>query len=475
MSPWRPHVGFALGAGLLLLACDSTPKTAPTQTVCLTGGTFEMGTAALDPCGRFTSDEAICEMPESSERPWHPVFLTPFLLDRTEVTNAQYRDCRARGGCTRPSRQDAGDPNSRETWHRFYTTSTQWDDYPVVNVSHEQAATYCAWRGGRLPTEAEWEFAARGDGGRATDNWPWGAGPEPVAACRTDTEAVGFGRCAGGDPWKVGTAALDRRAGVVDLLGNVSEWVLDAWDPLAYCDDASRALYGAVDPDAVYQVPPLSDHGALDALSANTPDCLSECDAERFHCIAACIECEARDGTAYPACLDQTTCEQTCEMPTGCDCAGESTTRTTACRLSCFCMPGCLAQPFPPADSPETCIKHCDDTAEGRCRASGCLRPESRTFCGDVLRESNRLCNVRRLADGGPVEVPVVMQGPAALSGFFVVKGADYQTSEADACQLRAGRRRPARAPTPRIGFRCAFDAAPGQSDCTVSSATGGD
>jgi hypothetical protein len=140
--------------------------------------------------------------------------------------------------------------------------------------------------------------------------------------------------------------------------------------------------------------------------------------------------------------------------------------RPAACTAACDCLPGCRAAPFPAADSPETCIAHCFETADARCRERGCLKAECRTYCGEVLRESNRLCPVRGSTDGRPVEVPVVLASPEGLEGFHVVKGADYLTPEAEACELRASRRLPRQIDGPAVGFRCAFDTDPGQSGC---------
>jgi formylglycine-generating enzyme required for sulfatase activity len=466
--------GAATALGLLALmaaACDEAARPEATPRVCLAGGTFEMGTYALDPCGRFDGTNAICRVDEISERAWHRVYLTPYFLEATEVTNAQYADCVDHGPCTKPARTDAGE-QVQGTWARFYTSGTDYDAYPVVNVSHAQAERYCDWRGGRLPTEAEWEMAARGDGGRATDDWVWGDSPDPVTACRADGESVAFGRCAQGFPWPVGKAALDRRGGVRDLMGNVAEWVLDAWDPLAFCDEASRALYGGVGEDAVNAMPALRSPATLDANCAGLPDCLSDCDAERFWCAAACEACQDRAGDAYGDCQVDTHCAQACRQPTTCDCAAPEAERSPDCHAACLCLPTCRGAAFPPADAPETCLRHCYDTAEDRCRERGCLKSGCRTFCGDVLRESNRLCQVRTATGGAPVEVPVVLDSPQGLSGYHVVKGGDYLVSEEDACALRVGRRIAGSDINPRIGFRCAFDAEPGQRDCETPART---
>ena len=100
---------------------------------------------------------------DNDEQPVHRVTLDGFWIMRTEVTTAQYAGCVDAGACTAPG-------NSR--WR-----DSQYADRPVTDVNWEQAQTYAEWAGGRLPTEAEWEKACRGDDLRP---YPWGdADPSP--------------------------------------------------------------------------------------------------------------------------------------------------------------------------------------------------------------------------------------------------------------------------------------------------------
>lgn len=94
----------------------------------------------------------------SDERPEHNVYLSAFWIDMTEVTNAMYRKCVDAGACTLPS--------DISRYKHDYMAG-----HPVVHITSEQARTYCDWSNKRLPTEAEWEKAARGVDGR---NFPWG-------------------------------------------------------------------------------------------------------------------------------------------------------------------------------------------------------------------------------------------------------------------------------------------------------------
>jgi eukaryotic-like serine/threonine-protein kinase len=98
-----------------------------------------------------------------NEKPQHTVYLDAFWIDRTEVTNALYARCVTAGACQASS--------SAESARAGNYGKTQSDNYPVVYVDWNDAKTYCRWAGRRLPTEAEWEKAARGTDGRI---YPWG-------------------------------------------------------------------------------------------------------------------------------------------------------------------------------------------------------------------------------------------------------------------------------------------------------------
>jgi formylglycine-generating enzyme required for sulfatase activity len=153
----------------------------------------------------------------------HSVDVGGFYIEHYEVTNAQYGLCVGAGVCAAPA---SGGSNPR---HAYFADS-RYGSYPVVYVTWLDAQTYCAWIGARLPTAAEWEKAARGTDGRW---WPWGNQPPTVeanfrrpgegAAAEEDTTLVG------GDLAPVGSFPSDSSPyGVMDMAGNVMEWV-DAW------------------------------------------------------------------------------------------------------------------------------------------------------------------------------------------------------------------------------------------------------
>jgi formylglycine-generating enzyme required for sulfatase activity len=180
------------------------------------GGTFPMGStkaeidAVLSSCGEYADGYGKCK-PEAFEveSPQHSATLSEFWIDGTEVTNAQYKKCVDAGKC-RQSRL-ASDPSYSQ------------DDYPAAGISRQDAADYCAWAGGRLPTEAEWEYAARGAEGTT---FPWGD--------KFDCAGGNFGDdltgCEDGYTGPAPVASFPEGTswcGAQDMAGNVWEWVAD--------------------------------------------------------------------------------------------------------------------------------------------------------------------------------------------------------------------------------------------------------
>ncbi len=161
---------------------------------------------------------------EKDEAPPHTVFLDAFAIDRTEVTNAAYAlFWKADGGPESPHT-----PGSFEG-AQWPDVARERPDHPVVGVTWFDAAAYCRWAGKRLPTEAEWEKAARGTDGRV---WPWGG------AFGGDTGRANV--YSGGDGYPQSTAPVGRfpsgasPCGALDMAGNVWEWVADWYGSDAY-------------------------------------------------------------------------------------------------------------------------------------------------------------------------------------------------------------------------------------------------
>ena len=154
---------------------------------------------------------------DSIEYPRHGVSLSSYWIQRTKTTNRMYAICVGVGVCTPPT-PEVGAAN--------YTDPT-FADHPVVGVNWDQAQTYCGWIGGRLPTEAEWENAARGPSGQ---EFPWGR-------AQPSCELLNFNGCEKGRTTSV--VAYPNSAspyGLLDMAGNVYEWVFDWYDPAYYAN-----------------------------------------------------------------------------------------------------------------------------------------------------------------------------------------------------------------------------------------------
>ncbi|WAS91355.1 formylglycine-generating enzyme family protein [Nannocystis punicea] len=173
---------------------------------------------------------------EADEKPPRSVRLDSFMIDRYEVTWKDYAACVAGGGCSKVATSRC-EVWTGEAFVRGAALAPGFlgEDHPVVCATWEQAAEYCAWKGKRLPTEAEWERAARGPDARS--QYPWGDAPATCARAHTyecggTTAAVGR-YPAGASP-----------EGVQDLAGNASEWVADWYDKKAYRQISGRNPIG---------------------------------------------------------------------------------------------------------------------------------------------------------------------------------------------------------------------------------------
>ena len=195
----------------------STPTIVPTETVAnfrtspidgmpqvyIPAGTFQMGGFDI----RAAQDEF----------PAHKVTLDAYWMDQLEVTNAMYQLCVRDGACLPPQ-------NLRSQRRDDYYENPEFKDYPIVYVAWVQARDYCEWADRRLPTEAEWERAGRGDDMRT---FPWGEDKPDERFANfnmlvTDTSRVGS--------YPLGGSTF----GVLDMAGNVAEWTNDIYGPTFY-------------------------------------------------------------------------------------------------------------------------------------------------------------------------------------------------------------------------------------------------
>lgn len=161
----------------------------------------------------------------AEELPVHRVSLSyAYYIDRTEVTTAAYDVCIKAKACTQ-NRLHNGDEDRPNLGVCHLASDESKADHPVNCIDYAQATAYCAFAGKRLPTEAEWEFAARGSDGRA---FPWG-NSEPTSC----SMAVVQKACVGARGTRPAGAALlgASPSGALDMAGNVWEWVGDAFEP----------------------------------------------------------------------------------------------------------------------------------------------------------------------------------------------------------------------------------------------------
>ena len=181
------------------------------------GGTFMMG---CDPANDATCVDTPVHPHILTERPRHEVTLSPYAIDRTEVTLAEYDVCVEEGACT-----EAG-----SNWPECNVLANGHDEHPVDCVTWEQGDAYCQWAGKRLPTEAEWEYAARGDDERL---YPWGN--EPPDCSRANIHFNDAAGCGIIDTYVVGSLPAGASPfGVMDMCGNVAEFVADSFSESYY-------------------------------------------------------------------------------------------------------------------------------------------------------------------------------------------------------------------------------------------------
>ncbi len=178
-------------------------------------GRLEMGTkhvaARLQRCRKLDRASDCKRSSLRLELPSRTVAVNAYAIDRSEVTNERYGRCVSAGACMAPAYQGAG-PN-----------------HPVIGVSASDAAVYCTWLGRRLPTDAEWEMAARGPSGRL---YPWGNSlPDRTRGNTCDQSCGKKWRWNEWNDGYPGTAPVDSfpagatADGISDLCGNVWEWV----------------------------------------------------------------------------------------------------------------------------------------------------------------------------------------------------------------------------------------------------------
>jgi sulfatase modifying factor 1 len=205
----RSQTILEIGLGVVLVAGTLTVAAAADQP----SSDKDM---ALIPKGEFTMGSN-----EHSDEPRHQVVLDPYLIDKYEVSNARYKEFMSATGHPAPAYWD--DPRLSKS------------NQPVVGVSWTDANAFCKWEGKRLPTEAEWERAAKGPDG--DNHYPWGH--------KLDANKANYGQNVGRtmpvDSYPEGVSGF----GVYNMAGNVFEWVEDWYDPKYYKESLALNPKGA--------------------------------------------------------------------------------------------------------------------------------------------------------------------------------------------------------------------------------------
>jgi formylglycine-generating enzyme required for sulfatase activity len=177
------------------------------------------GSLVYVPAGEFTMGS------DGADDPRHTVSLSAYWISRTKITNRMYTLCVGVGVCSSP----VATPGAA------VYTNPAYADHPIVGVTWDQASAYCGWSGGRLPTEAEWEKAARGPGNQ---DYPWG-NEQPSCGL------LNFGGCVDSTTSVVAYPNSASPFGALDLAGNAFEWVMDWYDSAYYATSPIQDPTGA--------------------------------------------------------------------------------------------------------------------------------------------------------------------------------------------------------------------------------------
>ena len=195
--------------------CSTDTSAAQVEMVAVPAGAYMMG-----------CNSAIDSTCSGDENPYHQVTLSTFSIDKTEVTQRAYKACVDACACMYPA--ELFDPANKP-------------NYPVVGVTWMQARAFCQWLGKRLPTEAEWEKAARGTDGRI---YPWG-NQAPTCTLANYFTCPALGQI---EPVGSHSPQGDSPYGAQDMAGNAFELVADHYDPNYYAQSPSMDPQGTPDP-----------------------------------------------------------------------------------------------------------------------------------------------------------------------------------------------------------------------------------
>jgi len=203
----------------------------PLVWITIPAGNFTMGSLPTDPYA------------QSNEQPQHTVYLDAYQISKYEITNAQYQAFMEAGGYSNSAYWTADGWNWRTTnnitqpywWSTGeYNSGPSFPNHPVVGVSWYEAYAFCQWAGGHLPTEAQWEKAARGMD--SSNYWPWGSTWDASKCNSSENVSPDTFTCSS----PVGYFSAGQSPyGVYDMAGNVLEWCNDWYDANYYANSPS--------------------------------------------------------------------------------------------------------------------------------------------------------------------------------------------------------------------------------------------
>jgi len=194
------------------------------------------------PAGEFMMgcNEAVDSQCQNDEKPYHRVYLDAYNVDKYEVTVADYEKCVKAGKCSDYHLTGYEWPGQSFTESEYCNWSKSGKgNHPINCVDWSQPSGYCEWAGKRLPTEAEWEKAARGTDGR---KYPWG---NETATCDYAVMNDGGNGCGRNSTWPIGSKPKGASPyGVMDMAGNVWEWVQDWYEEGYYKNSPAQNPQG---------------------------------------------------------------------------------------------------------------------------------------------------------------------------------------------------------------------------------------
>lgn len=420
------HFTFWVAAALVACSEGIEPPSA-TVTIALPGGSFVMGSTTRDPCDEGSGSHFPCDAATQSETIRNSVKLQPFCIDQHEVTVGQYRYCVETEDCEKPQITSAGEASIDASIASYYSKWEKYKDYPVLGVSWAAAAHYCELRGGRLPSEAEWEYAAN-SGSYEESNAPtfvWANNTVDAAKCGSEggnlndadvQNPPSLGVCTGNLVQPVMHSEIDKtRDNVYDLIGNAQEWVADAFDFWAYCDQEKTNFDLFFMDDAQPKLMPAAYHAG---------GCGFDCSEQ------------------YASLYSQGGCTSGNDMSDICvNCSQDH----DAC-ISFI------------EDAFDACLEACGQQDVAICSQ---INDWSDVATSNVSSFWVPWCEPRSDFDGHAIEKSEIK---VPQKEWHVIRGGHFQTSRL--CEARLNARHFGSSQSPLVGFRCAYDAGNEAGNC---------